>query len=209
MLGTMLDSHPAIRCFSEVFHPVTGEFSHAQLPASEAGPFLEQLLTTDTHAAVGFKLPWDSLLTTPEAWPVIRNGHFRLIRLRRRNLLDQYLSLQLSLLNGVWHSYDGRYQRQRLRIDVADCRAHLQHFTMGNMMLDEMSRGFARTEVTYEDLVQGRGLNEIFTLLGVDPHPLTAGVERLRTASQREIIENYDELQDVFTNTPWLEYFED
>jgi hypothetical protein len=206
LLQTMLDSHPDIRCFGELFIP-NGPFEQSGEPSAAA--FLDDEFTHQTQPVVGFKFPWSSLIPHPEVVEVLRRQRFRMILLTRRNKLDQYLSLQLAIQNNVWHSYDGIYEQERLHIDLDHCMENLEYFRFGETMLREIMRGAPGVEVEYEPIVHQQGLDPVFTLLGVGPHELTPGVARLRQGTQRDIVENYDELKERLRGTPWEGDLED
>jgi hypothetical protein len=209
MLQTMLDSHPDIRCFGELFH--AGD-TFATSHRTDHVAYLEEFLGTDPSMAVGFKMPWDSLIVYPDIWEVFRRQRFRVILLTRQNRLDQYLSMKLAIHNEMWHSFDGKgryYPRERLRTDPAECLHHLQYFRFGDTMLREVSRDLERVEIDYAQLTDVKVMARVFVLLGVEPRPLTSGVERLRRGSQRDIIENYDELKASLRGSAWEANFED
>jgi hypothetical protein len=206
MLQTMLDSHPNVRCLGELFIP-DGPFEHSEATSSES--FIEDSFTRQLQPVVGYKMPWSSLVPHPEILELFRRQRFRLILLTRRNKLDQYLSWRLAVHNNVWHSYDGEYRQERLKIDLDDCMANLEFFRFGEIMLREVMRGLPGAEIEYDDLIRHQGFDPIFKLLGVRPRPLTPGVARLRKGTQRDIIENYDEVRERLRGTPWEDNLED
>lgn len=200
LLQTMLDSHPDIRCFGELFIP-KGPFEQSGEPS--AADFIDDELKRQSQPVVGFKMPWSSLIPHPEVIDVFRHQQFRVILLIRRNKLDQYLSMQLAVKNNVWHSFDGIYEDERLHIDVDHCIENLEYFRFGEAMWREIMRGLRGTEIAYEQLVNQQGLEPVFKLLEVEPQVLTPGVARLRQGTQRDIVENYDELKERLRGTPW------
>jgi LPS sulfotransferase NodH len=209
MLQTMLDSHPNIRCFGELFHP-NGGFADSGNPDLSA--FLDATLASEQKAAIGFKMPWNSLIIYPDVWDLFRRQQFRVILLTRENRLDQFLSMKLAIHNKMWHSFDDlglHYPRERLHLDPVECLHHLQYFRFGDTMLREASHDLERATIDYRQLTNPTALAPIFSLLGVEPQTLTPEVVRLRQGSQRDIIENYEELRESLRGTQWEINFDD
>src|SRR5687768_9238795 len=112
-LERLLDSHPQITCLSEVFnqsgaYPVGSE--------RDAAAFIKSRLFGEARGVLGFKFPWQNRQENPGVLGAIRAMDFRLIHLRRRNRLDQYLSLALAQHNNVWGA-QGAYPEQTIALD--------------------------------------------------------------------------------------------
>jgi LPS sulfotransferase NodH len=211
-LVSLLDSHPDITCFSELFAPAwaveyqggTLSVPHFAETAHEHPLGYWQELTKGLATPVnGLKLPGSSIDAHPDAAELIANPEVRIIRLTRRNRLAQYVSVYLALDSGVWHSTQGGYGKDKIRVNVRDCLAGLDQIAQQEAALDELARGRNVFELAYEELVRGQRMDELQAFLGVRPRKLASRYERLRARPISEVIENLDELTAALAGTPY------
>lgn len=206
-LEGLLNSHPDARCEGEIFSPTGNYFSACG--HRDVGRYLEEFLHADPHRAVGFKMPWVSLLDHPEAWDVLERLGYRLIHLTRDNLLDQYISMMLAKLNNAWRSDFGKTKIKRFHADFEQAEFHFRSWAGQDEMLRRVSRSYPSIHITYEQLVGGEGVAAALDFLDLKPVPLKSRFKRQRSGSQSEIIENYAEMKAHFTGTEWARHFVD
>ena len=99
-LVSLLDSHPDIACWDdEPFMPGEAfDKSGYQKPAE----FLVNSVFDINAHAVGFKLLWDAMQRLHDPWQLFDELGIALVHVRRQNLLDAYISLQLVLEQGIY-----------------------------------------------------------------------------------------------------------
>ncbi len=200
-LVDLLDSHPAIRCYGEVLnetHPKaapSGWIGDSDAP--DAIAHVERLLGERPPgiAAVGFKLPINSIRDHPEIadWVVAERGG-GIVRLRRRNLLELLVSRRMLQATLVSQSVDGSYGDASVRIEPRAALRALERIEAEETELDRLAAGHPEVAIDYEELAAPEALERVQQFLGVGPAPLRSRYEKLRTRSLAETVENWDEL---------------
>lgn len=160
MLRTALDRHPTVRCRPELFHPIFfgGRSAQEHLkglfdPNCQASGFLllhwtrNQLAIGGTHPDFGSHR--ELLL---EQVPDLR-----VIILHRENLLERYVSLQLTKQHGAFHAFRAprRSELRPITINVADL---LDSFRIHeDELIDDLAAYADRMtlQVSYEQLIEG------------------------------------------------------
>jgi LPS sulfotransferase NodH len=214
-LVSLLDSHPDVTCFSELFAPEWGvEFQHGTLsvphfattqheqPTSYWGELTAKL---DTPVS-GLKLPWSSIEAHPDALRLIADPAVDIIRLTRRDRVAQYVSAWLALESGVWHSTQGAYRTRRIKVDPAKCLEALDRISEQEDRLDELAHDHRVFQMTYEELVGRHRIDDLQEFLRLQPRELTSRYERLRERPLNEVIENFDELAAALAGTRYATY---
>jgi len=202
-LQHLLDSHPDVTFQGELLSP--GRLAlNGQDPGMEGadavGSYLASRLGNDA-AVVGFKMPWDWLLVYPEVWGFLRQMKFRLIFLRRRNKVDQHLSVKLAQLNDNWDSRSV-YAEQHLEIDPDELLRGWTIFNHIDYLLERMCERFPMHAITWENLASGQGHDGLCNFLDVEPRLLQSATIRSRSLPKREVIANFDALLERFKEHP-------
>jgi len=212
LLQYLLGSHPQITMFGELFHPdrvvpridqEPGDDPTLDYPKQSIRSIEEYLVQRlDNHnQVVGFKMPWDWLLVYPETWAAFFSLGFRLLYLRRRNKVDQYLSMRLARENSNWLSVD-TYKNQRLHVHPLELHAYWAISQRTDSWLENMCARAPVIEVAYEDIVNMDQQDDILDFLGVAHIRLIPHTIRSRTKTKAEVIENYDSLLEYFRGHP-------
>lgn len=211
-LVSLLDSHPDITCFSELFAPVWGvewqrgtlSVPHFALTDHERPMSYWDELTAELETPLaGLKLPWSSIVAHRKSLELIADPEVEIIRLRRRDRVAQYVSAWLALESGVWHSTQGAYHPRTIKVDPARCLAALNRISGQEDELDDLARDHRVFRLEYEELVGDQRLDELQSFLGVEPRELTSRYERLRERALEDVIENFDELAAALAETPF------
>lgn len=211
-LVSLLDSHPEITCFSELFAPAwaidwqqgTLSVPHFATTSHERLVDYWQELTAELETPVtGLKLPWSSIDAHPDSLELIAEPDVDIIRLTRRDRVAQYVSAWLALESGVWHSTQGAYRTDRITVDPEKCLEALNRISEQEEQLDEIAGEHRTFHLTYEELVAGERIDELQSFLGAEARPLTSRYERLRDRPLTEVVENYDELAAALAETPF------
>lgn len=206
-LEALLNSHPDCCSEGELLSPA-GPFSRCG--HDDIARFLGENLHATGLPAVGFKMPLSSCQHRPGSWDILRGFGYRMIRLTRENLLDQYISMVLARLNNAWRSDFAPTTIHRFRADLPAARKRIAQLAADDETVRQMVADEHSVHATYEELVKGSRLPEILDFLDLPPAPLTSVYEKQRPPlSQSEIIENYEEMKDYFADTQWHAHFLD
>jgi hypothetical protein len=235
MLVHLLRSHPEICSHSEVFTPnrITG-ITGTYLKKSRQQPdFLEKLsrerdrdpikflykivLDLQGKKVVGFKLKHDELVL-PE-FKVLRDEvvadlDFRIIHLRRENLLRRFLSHYLA--NRITHTtlaVQGQHVPDvpPVRLDPLECQRDFETTLKRDAEFRELFARHRSFSLSYEEMVtrDPEKMAALLEFLGVSPRELTTTTKKLGNDNLRSAISNFDELRSYFAGSSFCKFFED
>ena len=235
LLVHLLRSHPQICSHSEVFSPtnITG-LTGTYLEKSRNEPdFFERLsaerdrdpikflykiaLDSQGKEVVGFKLKHDELVL-PEYGrlrdEIAGDPDFRIIHLRRENLLRRFLSWYIA--NHITHltlavGPQNIPQVPPVRLDPDECPRDFETTLKREKEFQELFATHKSFSITYEELAAGNN-DKIFALLHflqVTPRKLTTTTKRLGNDDLRAAIANFDELRLHFASTQFAHFFEE
>lgn len=216
-LQSLLDSHPDVRCYGELFTDVDLATGHGDSRAQtfigsaheDPRAYLAELTAGVDAAAIGFKLPNNSLRAFPQAVSVLEDRGLKIVRISRRNLLALLVSRRMLATTGVPQSTHGSYGDARVRIEPQRCLAAFKHMEADERALDDLAGEHPVFHLTYEELVAGERIDDLQRFLGVEPHPLSSWFSRLRTRPLSETIENWDELTGALRGTRFEPFLAD
>jgi hypothetical protein len=235
MLVQLLRSHPDICSHAEVLsgNKITGITGTYRQKSREHPDFLDRLtierdrdpvkflykivLDLQGKKVVGFKLKHDELIL-PEYMrlreEIASDLDFRIIHLRRQNLLRRYLSWYIA--NNVTHvtlavEGDAIPDISPVKLDPHECH---RDFETTQKRDEEFRQLFARHRnfsIAYEEIVTGEAakLASLLDFLGVSQRKLTTTTKKLGGDSLRRAIVNFDELRSYFAGSPFAEFFEE
>lgn len=215
LLVSLLDSHPDVCCYGEVFTPPyePDDWFDPRLPdgvrafvdSEQDDPrlYMAELASACGATAVGFKLPLSSIKAHPDAVTLLDDADLRVIRLTRENLLAQHVSGVLAFKTGLWKQGGGKdsYGGAVHRVDPAGCKRGLVSLEAREREMDRLAEGHPTMRLTYEELVAGLRIDEAQRHVGVEPRSLTSPHRKLRTRPLQETIENWDELSAELRGT--------
>lgn len=215
-LQGLLNSHPDATCEGELFSPTARlladvirrrTISFRNSRHSTVGSYLLKKLHKKNSKAVGFKMPYLSLVEHPDAIDAFKTFRYRIIRLSRDNLLDQFISFRLATLNDAWRSDRGSTTVTRFSAEPRDVEDAFRNWTRWDAELSAMTETLPNLHVTYEELVGGPGVSRSLEFLELPSIPLHSPFKRQRSGTQSEIIENYFDLKERFADTEWARHF--
>lgn len=215
-LQGLIDSHPDATCEGELFSPTahlladvlrrrTISFKNSR--QKSVASYLEEVLHKKDGRAIGFKLPYMSLVQHPDVRDALEAFGYRVIRLSRDNLFDQYISFKLATINGAWRSDRGAIRVGRFAADPADVEESFRKWTKWDSELARMVEALPNLHLTYEELTGGPGVSRALEFLDLRRVSLHSPFKRQRSGTQSEIIENYAELKGHFARTEWARHF--
>jgi hypothetical protein len=209
-LVALLDSHPEIRCFGELFPHERGTLDEEYAPHWRSDPleYVAELTATVTKPAVGFKLPLGSIQAHPDALRLVEPDDLRVIRLSRLNLLALFVSRRL-LASTRESESRGDYGGATVALDPKQCLAMFRRTEEHERYLDGLAAGKPTVRITYEEVTAGERLPEVQRFLGVEPVALKSGHRRARKRSLSETIENWPEVEDALRGSAYERFLQD
>jgi LPS sulfotransferase NodH len=230
MLTSLLNAHSQALAFGELFRSQDAIGWDMAPFLSCQGPRLLALYRSDpvaflhgnvfrrwprNYGAVGFKLFYYHARTGTHAvlWDhLAANVDISILHIKRRNMLEQYYSLQLAHKTQVWSIQRPLGEMPPpIRLEVETCREHFAWVRMGEQECETFFKGHAVKDIYYEDLVasQDQEMDDIQKFLGLRPERVSPRTARQRTGSLSELIANYEELRHAFADTPWAHFFQE
>jgi LPS sulfotransferase NodH len=229
-LRGLLDSHPGIAIFGELFqnqedldwaHPFYLNTRRTfNLRKDQPVKFLEQQVYGAFPAriqAAGFKIFYYHAQTEPwkPVWTyLVEQTDIRVLHIKRKNLLDIHLSRKHAEQSDVWVNWQNRSQTQpdtSIRLEYQEC---LDDFTQTRGWEQEFDRLFAGhpvLEVVYEDLAADyvKTMECIQDFLDVHPYPVQPRTSKQAKRQRSNDIVNYSEMKERFRGTEWQAFFTD
>ncbi len=228
-LMELLDSHPQVRVYSELFHsvgygrPRVGRHRDILFWKSYAAHHRSrgrraklrlyfQYLDTEVFrprpglAAVGFKLMYNQAASLLGLLTYLSVRSVSIIHLIRGNHLNALLSEETMLARGVAHAKTGA--------QVDDLQIELDTFTLLDRLEQREAEvsaashffstaGIPYREVFYEDLVADRAaLQPVLNFLQVRENlSLTSSLVKINPTNQQQLIRNYSEVNETLAGT--------
>jgi LPS sulfotransferase NodH len=228
LLVNLLNSHPHTLVFGELFRS-------ADSIGWDVSPFARQRKARDLAlyrtaplaflrkrvfrrwpgkiAAVGFKLFYYHARTHPfsAVWEyLVRDPEVLVLHIKRKNILEQFLSLRLAHMTEVWSSEQKKGKVPGpIRLEADACLLHFEQVRAQEAACDAFFEGHPVIAIYYEDLMKNAALEmqRVQRFLGLNVKPLIAETRRQRTEPVWHAIANYDELKAIFGKSEWAEFF--
>lgn len=233
LLMHLLQQHPHIRAFGEVFRNLTRPeptiswdidyypqyADWRRLYREHPVRFLRACVYAPqptTVRAVGFKLfyfharneagrpVWDALADDRE---------LNVIDLERRDLLAMYLSWERATRHRAFAASSKRSPTasEPITLDPEACRTFFERRNRNREHAMSYFKDHKVFTLSYEELSEhpAEQVQRVFRFLGQEDYPVTARLQKQSRGSLRDNIRNYDELRNHFIGTPWALYFQD
>ena len=234
MLVCLLRSHPEICSHGEIFSPgkIRG-LSGTYLSKWHARPeFIDRLsverdrdpiqflykiaLDLQGKKAVSFKLKYSELILPQYKtlrYEIVNNRDFRIIHLRRENLLRRYLSHYIAnYLTHVTVAISGQVipDMPRVDLDPHECQRDFEAVRSRELEFVELFAQHPVFSISYEEMVAGEAktIRALLDFMEVSPRELTTTTRRLGCDDLRQAIANFEELRTYFAGSPYSKFFE-
>jgi hypothetical protein len=234
MLVYLLRSHPEICSHGEIFSPgKIGGLSGTYLSKRHARPeFIDHLsaerdrdpikflykiaLDLQGKKAVSFKLKYEELIL-PEYKTlrdeIVNDRDFRIIHLRRENLLRRYLShYVVNFVTHVTMAIHGQVipEVPRVELDPHDCQKDFETVLGREKEFVELFAQHPSFSISYEEMVAGdaKKIGALLDFMGVSSRELTTTTRRLGCDDLRQVIANFEELRTYFAGSSYSKFFE-
>lgn len=231
-LVSLLDSHPQIRMYGELFHNTSDPLPYGQQDfrrfaefrgegktgAQRRRPFvtahyLSELFGREGAEAVGFKLMYNQVARLPEVVALLRLQRARVLHLIRENLLDVVVSRETMLRRGVAHvSEQLPATETQVTLDVIKLQRTLARLDSQVAIFRRIARAIDRSsyELSYELLLRdpSRHLAQVAAFLGVcqDAAALSSSLVRASPVPRAARIENYSAVEQSLRGTKYARY---
>jgi LPS sulfotransferase NodH len=226
MLRNMLNSHPDICCHGEVFSmplirgfvglrqgeksPVLHKMQHLR-KSDPLGYLREYVFYPGPFKAIGAKILYDDLLA-PE-WKVVFDAiladrDLRIVHLFRENRLKRFLSHYITRVTNVHVVTDlkDRPPVEPIWVSPKDCVHDIEQVEQLENQFRDFFHEHPVFEITYEQIVGNRKLDELQRFLGLGPATLRTKTVKLNSDKLQDLLKNYGELEQAFRGTKCERY---
>jgi LPS sulfotransferase NodH len=231
LLYTLLDSHPSIVCFGEIFqdvntpcHPTLGtkryksyidmsvrrrvlDFVNRKYMIST---YLSNIVSALEYEARGFKLMLDQTRKYPEVLNFLQQKKFKIIHIWRKNIMKIYVSRVKAEQTGIYVSQK-TVDRSKINIDGELLIKNLKAIKDAQSKILEIIQELrlAYIDIQYENLLTNRDheLRRILDFLEVDGEfELTTYLTKINPDELPEVITNYHEIVKILRGTEYADY---
>ena len=225
LLQSYLNRHPNIYCEGEIYNTdhlkIYGKADELKQKMNN-NPL--QFLNTygyPKHAKkiqfAGFKLFYSHFKTekTKIIWDYLaENKDIKIIHIKRRNMLRNFVSLKIAAKTNEWRSFSKQSNTENKQITLSkeEC---VQEFEKQEYTISEMNSKFKNhkiIDVYYTDLTNNREetMNRIFKFLDTQKIRIEDTVlKKQNPESLDELVSNYQDLKNEFRDTKWEVFFEE
>jgi LPS sulfotransferase NodH len=228
LLLNLLNAHPTVIAFGELFRgdgaigwdipPFVTQQSLRLRGMAETQPseFLQNMVFRRWPrevSAVGFKLFYYHARSGPQAmvWDHLRKEpSLAIIHIKRRNILEQYLSLRVAHATNVWSTAKEPVgTAEPISLVPEDCLQHFEEVRAQEEACDAFFAGCRILTLAYEDLITDRAsaMKAVGAHLALSLESANPRIVRQRTQPLSSAIANYDELREYFAGSAWESFF--
>jgi LPS sulfotransferase NodH len=236
MLVHLLRSHPDIISHDEVFSPAgtlggmagtylikrrgNQDFTNRMAAEKDRDPikFLYKIVfDLQGRKAVCFKLKHDELALPQYKVlrdEIVNDRDFRIIHLRRENLLRRYLSHYIAnhVTQVTWAIHGQTIPEiQPVVLDPHECQEDFETVLGREKQFAELFAHHPGFRISYEEMItpSSEKLQCLLDFMGVPRRELTTTTQKLGCNDLRRVIANFDELRSHFAGSPFAKFFED
>ena len=153
---------------------------------------------------------------------VAEREEVKVIDLRRKDILAMVVSYHVANMTNIWivgneetagvevgADLNELMEKPTFRFPPEHLKAEMDHRVREYSMCEILLANHERHIVCYEDMIADPQLviAQVQNFLGVEPEPFEVGTSKQEQRPLREIIENYDELQEYFQGTHYAQFF--
>ncbi|MDZ7752522.1 MAG: sulfotransferase [Gammaproteobacteria bacterium] len=232
-LRGLLNSHPAIRCFSEVFGaPDSVKWGMDDLPdhvshhtrqmKNRPDRFVETKVYGPVPSriqAVGFKIFYYHAAEAPtqHIWDWLHHhSEIKVIHMMRRNLLDTAISLRLAQASGSWKVSKASPNTGSDRagplvsIDPDWCQEVFEQTTIWQKSAEKWFCDHDILNLYYEDLREdpNREIKRCLDFLHLPQAKLDPNTIRQSKKNRADKVANFQRLKEHFSGTTWRHFFD-
>lgn len=221
LLEQLLNCHPDIKCDTEIYNKFSGFGASPRRIILSPKLMLNGRRSMFSSKVYGFNLKLFQVknflpfgLYSPDRFikDLSKKG-WKIVYLRRMNILEQALSFIIATKRDYWHSWQKKNpDKSKMFIDFEDLLFHLELNEKITSEEQEMLKDIPHLQVNYEKnlLKQEEHQNTckmIFDYLGLENKPVKAKLNKILEVNKyQELIQNYDELKKLVSKTRYANY---
>jgi hypothetical protein len=208
LLVSLLDSHPGIKCHGELL------FKRVLFPQLYL-KCQERLSSQDIY---GFKIIYYNFGVQKVEDPLeilneLSSDGYKIISLKRRNVIRQTISHMYALHRQTFHEKEGQAKKSnnRMIIDLNFFQQELEYFLDHRSREEQLLKNFSYLQLYYEDdlLEKGRHqctMDKIASYLGIPNARVTSDFGKTTPQELSNVIENYEEFKRYLEQTEYYQY---
>jgi hypothetical protein len=201
-LVTLLDSHPEIGCFPELFNPKDDTW-YRDSGYDNPFEFLHGVRQLVEARVVGCKLTYQDFHHLPMLFELFDDSGLRVISLHRDNLLAQVTSNGFVRATKTYHSTTGPHSIDKVRLDPTSLLDEIYGLYVRDAFLSAAVRCNPLLRLEYLSLNDPAEHIELQRFLGVKEVPLVSEQAKLVARPLADAIDNWDEVCALLEGTPW------
>ena len=233
----LLQSHPQLRAFGEVFtednniywgYPGYTSQQIFDLRYEDPVFFVDKLVYRETFPpsikAVGFKLLYFQPKQENQQiiWKYLKEiNNLKIIHLTRKNIFHTYVSHQVAKITNQFtsieqeqnNSSNDRNLFKPFFVDYDRCLLAFENISRWEVEYGNIFNKSTQIyyNITYEALIENfeEETSQLQKFLGVDHHQLTSYTKKQIKKSIKEIVINYECLKEQFQNSCWSNFFDE
>ncbi len=209
LLHDLLNSHPDIQCERGVF---VNHIPNLLSPLR----YLYNRSRNSNSLCYGFVIHLTRLVKLNDIEPDsllyrLHHAGWKLIYLKRQNILRQAISWEIAKSSHVWHISNLEHDQSKYHINCQDLirRIRLRELDLEREQLFLQSAPFIELHYELDLLHQDQHqttLNRLFDYLGLPPHRVESNLSRTGRDSLQDSIENYSEVEQVVIDCGYGHY---
>ena len=203
----LLDSHPQIGCFPELFNPMDDTW-YRDSGYDNPFAFIHDLRGLGRWRRVGCKLTYQDFHHLPALFQLFDDTGVRVISLYRDNLLAQVTSRAFVSATKTYHSTTGPHGIESIRLDTANLLTDIYNLYARDAFLSAIVRRNPVLRLEYLSLNDPRAHVELQRFLRVRPTDLASVQAKLVARPLADAIENWDEVCSLLNHTPWERFLD-
>ncbi|WP_347410304.1 hypothetical protein [Christiangramia sp.] len=209
LLQNMLNFHPGIVAKGELYKVMEGKKD------SEIWWNLFRKYPKNVRY-VGFKLFYHHPLSgNSMIWNLIKEDRsILIIHLIRKNILRSLVSKKIGAKTRMWteniNAEPIPLTEKKVKIDVLECEEYFRKISNYQAKIDAEFNEHRILSVTYEDLALNRRkvIDELYLQLELEEFKRDSELKKQNPEAVRDLILNYEEVEDYFKETKWEKYFQ-
>jgi LPS sulfotransferase NodH len=235
LLSKSLNKHPEIFCDDEIFHFSFRDYFSAHqfrfwkirflskkvnyiinYPGTffRLKNYLDEFYTNapnEDFKARGFKLMFYQTKYTPGLLSYLKKNNVKVILLLRENILRNALSDLRARSTGIYHN-ESQIEPvlsglPKLHVNTGLLQKKMNSITDQNKKLADVVKDMDHTKIRYEDFADwDNTMNRLTDFLNVSRQKLSAGTKKLNPGNLKDMIENYDEVENWLKQNSYAEF---
>jgi len=220
LLVDLINSHPNIHCYGEIFNPQLSIFNYKIFFPKFR---LKILKVLSPKKIKGFKLLQYQINRFKRNDNYKKNflyylykKDWKIIYLKRRNILLRVISKQLMQQTGIINQTNNLFKLKKIKLNLDNLLIKIKNSEKNMLYIErELLKKIPHLTLIYEDnLLRNKNhkktLNKVFDYLGVKRAPIKkTKYHRITSDKISDFIENYEEFKKIITNGPYAKFLYD